>query len=208
METIQVNLNDTIRVQYLLESGGVGVSGKDVYIKFEKVSNGQLYDFATGNFSGTPGTEYDKMTEDTELAGIYYYDFDTAVFSSDDSMLAYIYCGDPKAVHVKTYQIIKNATPFVGGYAVQNLTTGIITVGGFLMLKTGRCLTPSRATFEIRNQDGSVYRASEQVLSHTSGFFSLAISGLTPTQYKNYILYITIEYDGLSYYGAFPFISF
>jgi hypothetical protein len=208
METLKVNLGDTISIQMLVTTGGIGVGELTPYLRIEKVSNGQLYDFSTGNFSGTPVTPFAALTEDENLLGVYYYDFDTSVLSTDDDLLVYMYNGSPAVTELRLYQVQKITEPFVVGYAVQDLSTGIITIGGFLMLKTGRAETPSRATFEIRNQDGTVYRVAEQVTSHTSGIFSLAVSGLTPVQYKNYILNVTIENDGLSFSGSFPFISF
>ena len=208
MEAVRVNLGDVVSIQLLVTTSGIGIGELTPYIRIEKVSNGQLYDFSTGNFSGTPVTPYAAMTEDTGLLGVYFYDFDTNVLSSDDDLLVYMYNGSPAITEIRLYQVQKAAEPFVVGYAVQDLSTGIITVGGFLMLKTGRATAASRATFEIRNQDGTVYKTAEQVTANTSGIFTLAISGLTPTQYKNYILNLTIENGGLSYYGAFPFISF
>lgn len=199
-------LGDTLRVNLLLSDAGAGVTGESPVLYIRRVSDDMLYDFDDGTFKAVPTTAYDSLTEDTDLDGLYYYDFDTTVLNEEDLLVCYLVNGGVVVpwVEIQEFRVLRREYK-VHGSLIYDYETGHTHMGAFLTDGEEVVDAPSRVTFRIVSQAGVEVMAAAQVTDETDGFFSYDNSSLTLTDHTTYYLEVTVEYSGYSYFDSVEF---
>jgi hypothetical protein len=199
-------LGDTLRVNLLLAVDGVGVESETPVIYIRRASDDLLYDFDDDTFKAEPTTAFDTLTEDEDLHGLYYYEFDTSILNAEDLLVCYVQNGGTVVpwVEVQEFQIVRKVYE-VHGSMIYNYDTGHTHFGAFMTNGMLVVNTPSRVTFRVVSQAGVEVMAAYQVSSGTSGFFTYDKSGMALVAHTTYYLEVTVEYAGYSYFQSFEF---
>lgn len=193
-------LGDTVPLAWY-----TGTAGQSPVVMMMRMSDGFYYDFTSESFVASPTQLTATMSESSEVAGFYTWDFDSSLLSSDtDIKVLYKYgssVGEEHHSFVLPIQYSPQATLALDAasdtlYISAWLDTGVVIIDD-----------PTSIVVNIRDYEGDVVIGPLSSLVSVDGIFGITYDSPGLTDNRAYLVEVNIVYEGYTYSRILPFIT-
>jgi hypothetical protein len=198
----KVGLGEILRVRWLLQDSGVGLTGKsaNTALIIRRDVDHKCYDFDDDTWQTTPTTPFTTLLEDDTMGGSYYYDLDTSTMLLESVITCHMTCDDP--VQVEEIQFDIHLPELYQAHAVisHDYVSGQTLMGAMLLNKAGVVITADRAWFTVyKVSDGSKLLNAKEITAQVAGIFTHTATSLGLAAHTAYFLEISVEANNQSY---------